>query len=125
MLRVLLAGHRVVYEPTAIVRHAQERGFASVERRVYGYGVGLTACIAKAVVTHPSLLRHLLPKLPYGVAYAVSPGSPKNRDKQQDFPPRWTRLELRGMLMGPALYGLGRVKHSLGSRRGSGASRSG
>ena len=125
MLRVLLAGHKVVYEPTAIVRHAQERSFAAVERRVYGYGVGLTACIAKAVVAHPTLLRHLLPKLPYGVAYAVNPRSPKNRGKQQDFPARWTRLELRGMLMGPALYGLGRVKHRLGSRRARSSRRSG
>jgi Glycosyltransferase like family 2 len=118
MLRVLLAGQRVVYEPAAIVRHAQEREFAAVERRVYGYGVGLTACLTKAVVANPALLRDLLPKLPHGFAYAVSPRSPKNRDKQKDFPARWTRLELRGMLMGPALYGLGRAKRRLGNRRG-------
>jgi glycosyltransferase involved in cell wall biosynthesis len=122
MLRVLLAGHVVVYEPRAIVKHAQERDFAAVERRVYGYGVGLTACLAKSVLTHPPLLRTLLLKLPYGFAYALSPRSPKNRDKQHDFPRHWTRLELRGMLVGPALYGFGRVKRRL-SRRRSGSRR--
>jgi O-antigen biosynthesis protein len=108
LLRVLLADYAVVYEPAAIVTHAQEREFAQVERRVWGYGVGLTACLTKAVLEHPRLVPDLLRKLPRGIAYALDSRSPKNEGKPEDYPRRWTRLELRGMLWGPVAYALAR-----------------
>ena len=108
LLRVLLADHAVVYEPAAIVTHAQEREYAQVERRVWGYGVGLTACLTKAVLQHPRLLLDFLRKLPRGIAYALDSRSPKNEGKPEDYPRRWTRLELRGMLWGPVAYALAR-----------------
>ena len=104
MLRVLLSGHRVVYEPRAIVRHEHQREYEQFRRRVWGYGVGLTACLTKAVVENPRLLLRLARKLPRGVAYALSPGSTKNEGKQPDYPAELTRLELRGMAYGPVAY---------------------
>ena len=53
MLRVLLADRQVVYEPRAIVRHAHLREFEQFERRVWGYGVGLSACLTKALLAAP------------------------------------------------------------------------
>ncbi len=104
MLRVLLAGHRVVYEPAAIVRHAHPREYTQFERRVWGYGVGLTACLTKALIEHPGLLPRLALKLPGGLIYALAPSSAKNESKPADYPRRLTRLELRGMLQGPLAY---------------------
>ncbi len=104
MLRVLLAGHRVVYEPAAIVRHEHQHEFEQFRRRVWGYGVGLTACLTKAVTTNPRLLLTLVHKLPRGLAYALSPGSAKNENKQLDYPASLSRLELRGMAYGPIAY---------------------
>lgn len=104
MLRVLLADRQVVYEPAAIARHAHPREFEQLERRVWGYGVGLTACFVKALKQHPSLAWELLRKLPGGLSYALSPGSAKNRDKPGDYPARLSRLELRGMAYGPLAY---------------------
>ena len=43
-------------------------------------------------------------RLPAGLAYLLDPASPKNRRKQADFPGELTRLELRGVLAGPAAY---------------------
>ncbi|MFI5026261.1 MAG: glycosyltransferase [Solirubrobacterales bacterium] len=104
MFRVLLADHQVSYEPGAIVRHAHQREFEQFERRVWGYGVGLTACLTKILREHPRLLPELLRKLPRGMVYALSPHSAKNEGKPADYPGRLTRLELRGMAYGPLAY---------------------
>jgi glycosyltransferase involved in cell wall biosynthesis/GT2 family glycosyltransferase len=104
MLRILLAGRRVVYEPKAIVRHEHQRTYEQFRRRVWGYGVGLTACLTKAVLEHPRLLPLLMRKLPGGLSYALSSGSSKNENKQDDYPAALSRLELRGMAYGPLAY---------------------
>ncbi len=104
MLRVLLADRQVIYEPAAIVRHAHPREFGQFERRVWGYGVGLTACLSKILTLHPKLLPELVRKLPGGLVYALSPSSEKNKDKPGDYPARLTRLELRGIAYGPLAY---------------------
>lgn len=112
MLRVLLAGYRVVYQPAAIVRHEHQREYEQFERRVWGYGVGLTSCLTKALLENPRLLGpRLLRLLPAGLAYALSSGSAKNQDKQDDYPRELTRLELRGMARGPIAYLRSRRRH--------------
>jgi glycosyltransferase involved in cell wall biosynthesis len=128
MLRVLLSDHQVVYEPGAIVRHAHQREFEQFERRVWGYGVGLTACLSKALIEHPRLGWELLRKLPRGLAYAISPRSAKNEGKPADYPTRLTLLELRGMAYGPLAYlrsrrRRGRGRHGEGSEASPGALR--
>jgi glycosyltransferase involved in cell wall biosynthesis len=122
MLRVLLADRQVVYEPNAIVRHAHQREFEQFERRVWGYGVGLTACLSKVLASHPRLLPELLRKLPRGLAYALSPSSDKNVSKPTDYPGRLTRLELRGMAYGPLAYARSRRarRKQSGKRRDGG-----
>jgi glycosyltransferase involved in cell wall biosynthesis len=104
MLRVLLSDHQVIHEPAALVRHSHPREFAQFERRVWGYGVGLTACLSKILILHPRLLPLLVRKLPGGLVYALSPGSEKNVNKPGDYPGRLTRLELRGIAYGPLAY---------------------
>ncbi len=108
LLRVMLRGWTVVHEPGAIVHHAHPREYDQLERRVYGYGLGLTAILTKALIRNPRLLPELARKLPRGVAFALSPGSAKNGAKRDDFPAALTRLELRGMLRGPLAYPRGR-----------------
>lgn len=122
MLRVLLAGHRVVYEPAAIVHHEHQREYEQLRQRIWGYGVGLTACLTKAVVANPRLLPLLLRKLPRGLAYALSPGSAKNENKQGDYPAELTRLELLGMAYGPIAYARSR-RHRRRQRRRPAATR--
>ena len=117
MFRVLLADRQVVYEPRAIVRHSHQREFEQFERRVWGYGVGLTACLTKILREHPRLLSELLVKLPRGLAYAISPNSAKNEGKPPDYPARLTRLELRGMAYGPFAYLKSRRRSRRAARR--------
>ncbi len=118
MFRVLLADRQVIYAPRAIVRHAHQREFEQFERRVWGYGVGLSACLSKVLLEHPRLLPELLRKLPRGLVYALSPSSAKNEGKPADYPARLTRLELRGMAYGPIAYARSRIRGRRSVRRG-------
>jgi GT2 family glycosyltransferase len=120
MLRALVAGHRIVYAPEAIVRHEHPREYMEFRRRVWGYGVGLTACMTGALIKNPRLLPALLRKLPRGLAYALSPSSDKNLKKQNDYPAELTRLELRGMAYGPLAYFRGRRRARRSRRELSG-----
>lgn len=108
LFRVLLGGWTIVHEPAAIVQHAHQSEYHQLERRVYGYGVGLTAVLTKSLIQHPKLVPELLRKLPRGAAFALSPSSQKNASKREDFPAELTRLELRGMVRGPWAYARGR-----------------
>lgn len=108
LFRVLLNGWTIVHEPGAIVQHAHQSEYHQLERRVYGYGLGLTAVLTKSLIQHPKLVPELIRKLPRGVAFALSPKSKKNASKREDFPPALSRLELRGMTRGPWAYARGR-----------------
>ncbi|HET7574092.1 MAG TPA: glycosyltransferase, partial [Solirubrobacterales bacterium] len=53
LLRVLLSRHQLVHDPKAIVWHAHPREYRELTERVWGYGVGYTACLTRAVSDHP------------------------------------------------------------------------
>lgn len=104
LLRVVLSGNQVVHEPAALVWHAHPREYAMLRRRMWGYGLGLSACVTKSVVDNPRLLPMLLRKLPKGLAFALSPKSDKNRNRQGDYPSELIRAELAGLALGPLAY---------------------
>lgn len=107
--RTITEGYALVYEPAAIVRHTHYRDFSALQRQIYGYGVGLTAFLAKALQDQPHLALDLAGKLPRGVWYALSSSSGKNRKKGVDYPEELTRLERKGMLYGPVAYARSRL----------------
>jgi hypothetical protein len=104
MLRVILAGHSLLYEPRAIVRHPPYREYAQLCRQIQGYGVGLTACLFKNVATNPHVLADFIGKLPRGLLFAFGAHSPHHAGKQADYPKELTWLEIRGLLYGPLAY---------------------
>jgi glycosyltransferase involved in cell wall biosynthesis/GT2 family glycosyltransferase len=120
LLQVLLSDRQVVHDPAAIVWHAHPSEYRELEQRVFGYGVGLTACLTKAIATHPGLLPDLLRKLPRGLAFAFSPSSAKNVGRQRDFPSALVRRELRGMAYGPIAYARSRLDQRRRRRSASG-----
>lgn len=102
--RVITSGEALVYEPAAIVRHTHYRAYASLQRQIHGYGVGLTAFLTKAIADEPWLAVDLLRKLPLGLWYALSANSGKNQKKGTDYPEELTRLERKGLVQGPLAY---------------------
>jgi GT2 family glycosyltransferase/peptidoglycan/xylan/chitin deacetylase (PgdA/CDA1 family) len=110
MLRVILAGHALVYTPTAIVRHPPYREYALLRNQLHGYGTGIAACLCKTLVTNPRLLPSFIGKLPKGLLFAFSAQSPRNRGKQSGFPRELTWLEHGGVLYGPVAYARSRFR---------------
>jgi GT2 family glycosyltransferase len=104
VLRTILRGHTIVYQPRALAYHSHRRDYDALHRQVYAYGVGLTATYAKTLAANPRLVPLFLRKVPRGVGFAVHPGSPKNNRKAPDYPRALTLAELRGMAYGPFAY---------------------
>lgn len=111
LLRMVLAGRQVVHEPAALVWHAHPREYQMLRRRMWGYGLGLGACVTRSVVENPRLLPTLLRKLPKGLAFAVLSKSDKNKQRQGDYPRELIWLELAGLALGPFAYGRSRWQH--------------
>ncbi len=105
---VIARGHRLVYEPAAVIHHRHAREYSALRGQVYGYGVGLTAFLAKCVSDRPSLLFRIAGRLPAGLAHALGPRSPRRRRLPYDYPRELMRLEWLGMLVGPFAYAASR-----------------
>ncbi len=102
--QVITGGYQLVYEPSALLYHIHRREYTRLRRQMYGYGVGLTAFLTKCVLARPRQIFDFMRKLPYGLFYAFSVQSPKNKKKQTDYPRELTNLERKGMLVGPFAY---------------------
>jgi GT2 family glycosyltransferase len=109
LLRVLLSGMKIVNDPAAIVWHAHPEDYEELRDRVFGYGIGLSATLTKAVLVHPRLAATLLRKLPGGVRFALSSDSSKNEGRQGDYPRELVWRELAGIAYGPVAYGRSRL----------------
>jgi O-antigen biosynthesis protein len=111
-VRVILAGHRLVYQPDAVVWHRHRRDFAGLRAMAEGYGVGLGAYLASTVAARPASLVDALREARRVPAYLLRADSPKNRGKGREYPRELERIERLGMLRGPAAY----VRSRLASR---------
>jgi GT2 family glycosyltransferase len=100
---VLLAGYRIAYEPSALMRHHHRRDFSSLGHQLYGYGVGLTAYYAALLRQQPGLFPALLRLVVPAAGYVLKAGATRAA-AAQDLPAKLKRLQHRGMLTGPAAY---------------------
>jgi GT2 family glycosyltransferase len=122
LFRTIVEGHRLVYEPRAIVHHANYRDYRRFRRQVYMYGVGLSAFLTRSLVERPDLVPAFLRRLPSGVAYALGPKSEKHARKSHAYPRDLRVREAIGMLVGPLAYARSRRAEA---RRKSGPHRRG
>ncbi len=117
---VLMAGHRIRYQPAAVVRHWHHRRLGDLRRQTRGYGRGLSAHLLKTVIEHPDVLAHVVRHAPPAVAHVTR--SRIARSPSQGRPKTYPRsLDLQwwvGLTEGAALYLLQRT---LPSGRADGA----
>jgi GT2 family glycosyltransferase len=102
-LRVLQAGHALVYEPSALLWHDHPDSPERLRSEAFHYGIGLTAMLTKHLLTRRSrgeMLRGALG----GARHILDPGSRKNAAKRAGYPRSLDVLERAGMLLGPAAY---------------------
>jgi hypothetical protein len=106
---VVAAGHRLVYEPGALVWHRHHRAYRSLRNGMFGYGAGLTAYLTKTVFDRPASGLDVARRIPAGCRRAFHPRSPKNVRAPRTFPRELKWRERAGMLAGPFLYARSRV----------------
>ena len=104
LMRLVLSGHTVVYQPSAIARHSHKRDLTALRRTIYNYGVGLGAVMTKCLITEQARRRDPIGRLPQGLVYALHPNSAKNAAKTLGYPRTLTVMEICGMARGPAYY---------------------
>ncbi|MFV0309859.1 MAG: glycosyltransferase [Desertimonas sp.] len=101
---LLLAGRRVRYVPSAIVRHHHRDDEAGLHQQMHAYGKGLTAFYVAVLVRHPARIVDLLRLVPTAWGVVRDPSSLRNAGDGSGFPPDLRRANVRGMLIGPLAY---------------------
>ena len=102
--QAVMRGYKLVYEPASVAYHPHHREYADLRKQIYNYGVGLVAYLMKNLLDNPRLLFDFVTKVPYGLYFALSARSSKNRKKSSHYPKELTRLERAGMVYGPFAY---------------------
>ncbi|MFI1577022.1 glycosyltransferase family 2 protein [Embleya sp. NPDC020630] len=107
--RTIVRGHRIGYEPGALIWHRHRADRAAVAAQVRGYGTGLGAYLTAAVLREPRTLGALARRAPDGIRYALArtraPGRP-----DVPWPARLAALERRALAAGPLAYLRSRVR---------------
>jgi len=101
-MRIVLAGHRLVYEPAAVVWHVHRTDLAELSRQMRAYGTGCTAALTAIVLSDARARRELPTKFVSGVLH-MRKHSSGVRDNPT-LPSGLMRREVRGLLAGPWLY---------------------
>jgi GT2 family glycosyltransferase len=101
-MRVILSGHRLAYEPSAIVWHFHRTNLAGLKRQMRSYGSGLTAALFAIMIKYRRARVEIPLKAVSGVLRVLGLN---NRVKGNPaLPSGLMRRELAGMLAGPWLY---------------------
>ena len=122
---VLAAGHRLVYQPSMLVRHYHHRDLAALRRTLLGYGMGLGAYLTKAVYDRPERLLDIARRARPGLNYLLNGSSAKNRGRSASYPWELTAREFLGLGIGPYAYLAARyaLRRARDSERRAGAKR--
>jgi hypothetical protein len=101
---VLALGHRIAFEPNAIVYHEHRRSYEALKHQIYWHGLGLSAYLVRSLLRRPGDVPAFLARVPRGLGYGFGASSIRNGQKSSTFPRELTRAEWRGVLEGPFAY---------------------
>lgn len=107
---LLLAGGTVRYQPTAVTWHFHRRDLPSLERQLYGYGVGLAAFYASVVMDRPRLALQLVKLAPNAWREYSKPNGARLSGLDETFPAELLKAQRRGMIVGAVEYFLARLE---------------
>lgn len=111
-LDVLMAGRRIVYTPDALVWHRHRTGPQELRTQMRRYGVGLTAVMAKRLLTDRGHRLDLVRRIPAGVRFALADGARQNPLGGSGVSRDLARTELAGLVVGPLAYLRGRARQA-------------
>jgi cellulose synthase/poly-beta-1,6-N-acetylglucosamine synthase-like glycosyltransferase len=104
LVELLMTGHRLAYEPGAIIHHSHRATMEELEQQFHGYGIGFTAMLLGLAVRNPWHFVGMAGVIPAWLKTLLKPSEGKQSQRPDDYPQSLSRAELRGMLAGPAAY---------------------
>ena len=107
-MRVILAGHRIVYEPSAIVSHVHRMDFKDLSRQMVMYGSGCTAALTAIVMNLPRARVELPPRIIKGIIRIFQVSGQVAGNPTVPSASGLMAREIGGMCCGPWLYFKGR-----------------
>jgi len=117
-LALILDGHRILYEPGAMVRHEHRRDYADLYWQVFTYSAGFTALLTKWAVSDRKIAIELAERVPRLLPAALFRAHRGDADAGcGDYPPQLRWLERAGYLYGPAAYARSRARAWWDGRR--------
>jgi len=102
-IRLLQAGHTLVYEPAAIIWHRHPDTSVAFRQRVFDYGAALGAMLTKHLLFGADR-RSMVFRAARAARHFVGGTSRKNAGREPNFPLRLKLLELIGLACGPLGY---------------------
>jgi GT2 family glycosyltransferase len=112
--RLAWRGYSIGFEPAAIVHHTHRRDDPSLERQIYGYGLGYAALLTALVLDDPRHLARMLGTagravrvMTAGYRDKLDAGAQPNRRTRE-----LARMELCGMAAGPLVYLRSRIRRA-------------
>jgi GT2 family glycosyltransferase len=119
--KTILRGGRIVYEPRALCWHEHRKDGDALSRQVFGYGLGLGAILAKALLSDPRFYTAAAQSLPIALAQrrrarAATAGNGSGAGAAGTArPEELLRARRQGVVRGPLRYAKGVVRtHRLG-----------
>lgn len=106
MIRLILAGHAIGYEPSALLWHHHRVDGASMREQLRGYAVGLSALLTK-IALDPPARNAALRRLPAAMAQ-LRVISDREAEAGPGMPQDTARLRVEGTLRGPGAYVMAR-----------------
>ena len=101
---VITSGHRLVYEPGALVLHQHHREYSALRRQTYGYGVGLGAHLTRSVLDDPRVVLRLVRNVGRAGRRAKGIVRPDAVPGLPPYPRDLSGQQLRGVVAGPWRY---------------------
>ncbi|GCE12853.1 glycosyltransferase family 2 protein [Tengunoibacter tsumagoiensis] len=112
-LDVTAHNKQLAIDPGAIIYHLHRREMAKLRYQIFGYGVGFTAYLVHIFLRYPKLFLALFTTVPLAIlkrlfvktAPKVTHNTFLDRQQDHDYPQELIRIQMKGYLYGPFLYG--------------------
>jgi GT2 family glycosyltransferase/O-antigen/teichoic acid export membrane protein len=100
-VRLVLLGHRIAYEPAALVAHFHRRSMPELTAQIRDYGIGLSAMLCLRACSQATAAASIARRVVPGARLLLSTSSAKNAGRSTAFPRELARAELDGVVRGP------------------------
>jgi glycosyltransferase involved in cell wall biosynthesis len=104
LLRTILSGANLAYNPKAVVWHPDEETMRGLYAQVRGYGIGLGAYLTRTALSDKRHAIGIASRVGAGLALLTRPNSDKNQHRGRTYPRGLKVAELAGLVHGPGAY---------------------